>query len=376
MAKLEVILAAHAGPGFGAGAVAVMSGLNKWQSPLELYLEKTLPPDEDGDDGGGSEAGEWGLDLEANVLRKAADVLGLPILGNDWGDEPCLFWPGERYPFSQDCPKFAEVVGDLEWLVTQTVHHPDLPLYTHPDGIVFREVLGTNSWEPCRTINAKTASAWVKGQWGEDESQGIYPPAYMVQNQAEILVLEAVTGLRLDGGLPVLIGGQEFRLNMMERDPELQAAIPPMVLEFDRRIREEDPPLATLDEAGERALKGMFPAEDPEAPALVAEFGTHLGNAALALREAVAQKKHWAQEFTAAKVAVQELMGEAPAMAGMGIKVSWRRSRDGTKVDWKGVGGAFEAVDVDAYEDAVGRYTEVKKGSRIFKPTLTAIEED
>ena len=154
--KRDLILAAHReGAAWGASSVAAMAGIDPRVTPLDVYLDKAMPRDPDEEAERDEEEmepwQEWGWDLEPNVLRKAADVSGEPILGLDWSEEPALFWPGRKRPYGRRTAQYRKIIGaELEALVTGTVRHPTLPLMTHPDGIGFSRA-GT-AWRPFSSV--------------------------------------------------------------------------------------------------------------------------------------------------------------------------------------------------------------------------------
>src|SRR5690606_18657199 len=63
--------------GIGSSDAATVAGLNRWKTPLDLYLEKRglVEPEP------ASEAAEWGTILEPTILREFARRNGLCVVG-------------------------------------------------------------------------------------------------------------------------------------------------------------------------------------------------------------------------------------------------------------------------------------------------------
>lgn len=192
----------------GGPGAATIAGVNKWQTPLELYLYLT------GRDGGITEvnsAMRAGLLLEPAVLAYAAEELGQRIL------------PG---PF---------------------VRLPDAPLGGHLDGVV--------DGQP-EIIEAKTARS--RDGFGEPGTDEI-PPQYLAQIQHYFGLMP---GARVCW-VPVLFanGGFQFEMYRVERDEAIVRELQRRCVEWWHDHVERDLPPAPRN--GSDAAK-LFPRETLE----------------------------------------------------------------------------------------------------------------
>lgn len=197
--------------GVGGSDVGAVMGLNKWKSPLEVWLEKTgraEPPDLSG-----KESVEWGCRLEPLIAEKFAEMHPEYRVRR----KNCTMVSSER-PWAR-ANIDRELVGDGRGIL---------------------EV---------KTAGARSADDWVFG-----------PPAHY---EAQVQHYLSVTGWDF-AWVAVLIGGQEYREYRVERDEEDIAAIDAAVDSFwnDYVVKGVMPKMTGLgDEGG--ALASMHP--DPSA---------------------------------------------------------------------------------------------------------------
>ena len=79
----------HRKLGIGGSDASVVCGINKYKSPVELWMDKTgqLPPQEAG------EAAYWGTQLEAIVRAEFTKRTGIEVT------KPDVILQSEEYPF-------------------------------------------------------------------------------------------------------------------------------------------------------------------------------------------------------------------------------------------------------------------------------------
>ena len=154
----------HRKLGIGGSDASVVCGINKYKSPVELWMDKTgqLPPQEAG------EAAYWGTQLESIVRDEFTKRTGIEVT------KPTVILQSEEHPFM-----LANLDGTCEVLD-----------------------VGTCIFE------AKTASAYKAGEW-----EDTIPDEYQLQIQHYM----AVTGYA-GAYIAVLIGGNTFRWKFVERD--------------------------------------------------------------------------------------------------------------------------------------------------------------
>ena len=153
--------------GIGGSDASVVCGINRYKSPVELWMDKTnqLPYQEAG------EAAYWGTQLEALVKAEFTKRTGIEV------KQVNQLLQSEAHPF----------------------------MLANLDGECIHPIHGKCVFE------AKTASAYKFGEW-----EDAIPDEYILQVQHYM----AVTGYK-GTYIAVLIGGNTFRWKFIERDEEL-----------------------------------------------------------------------------------------------------------------------------------------------------------
>ena len=191
--------------GIGGSDAAVVYGISRYKSPVELWMEKTnqMPDQEVG------EAAYWGTQLEGLVRAEFTKRTGIQV------EHRMELLRSDEHPFMQ-----ANLDG--------TCLHPDLG--------------------PC-IFEAKTASAFKAGEW-ED---GI-PDEYFLQVQHYM----AVTGYK-GTYIAALIGGNTFRWKFIPRDEGLIAMLVQLEADFWQHVQNETLPPLDGSSASARFLAERFP---------------------------------------------------------------------------------------------------------------------
>lgn len=191
--------------GIGGSDAAVVCGISRYKSPVELWMEKTgqMPAQEAG------EAAYWGTQLEGLVRAEFTKRTGIQV------EHRMELLRSEEHPFMQ---------ADLDG----TCVHPE--------------------FGPC-IFEAKTASAFKAGEW-ED---GI-PDEYFLQVQHYM----AVTGYQ-GTYIAALIGGNTFRWKFIPRDEEVIALLVQLEADFWQHVQSETPPPLDGSSASARFLAERFP---------------------------------------------------------------------------------------------------------------------
>ena len=188
----------------GGSEISAVLNLNRWKTPLQLYLEKTGKVEEK--DLSEDEAVGWGIELEDVVARKYAKKNNVKVLRT-----------------SKD--------------------------YTHPEhryirGHIDRLIAGTDE-----ILEIKTCSAYKNKEWeGED-----IPFEFICQIQLYL----GLTGRNI-GHIACLIGGQKYIQKTIAFDPELYQMMIDKAVEFwNEHVLKDIPPLATLGD--KEALLQLYP---------------------------------------------------------------------------------------------------------------------
>lgn len=192
--------------GIGGSDVGVILGVNKWKSPVALWLEKTGQVQNTVS----SEAAEWGNRLESVVADKYAEKNGYRV---------------ERLNRSLVHPEHDFARANIDRAVCDAGTIP-----VHRATGQLRPV----AW----LLEVKTANEYTKSLWGDVGTDQV-PDSYI----AQCAWYMAITGARRCD-VAVLIGGQQYREFVIHRDEELISAVieSARVFWFDHVLADIPPP--------------------------------------------------------------------------------------------------------------------------------------
>ncbi len=253
--------------GIGGSDASVVCGINKYKSPVELWMEKTnqLPYQEAG------EAAYWGTQLEALVRNEFTKRTGIAV------NTVSQILQHEDYPF---------MLANLDG----TCQHPD--------------------YGNC-IFEAKTASAYKTGDW-EDK----IPDEYLLQIQHYM----AVTDYK-GAYIAVLIGGNTFKWKFIERDEEIISMLITLESDFWEHVQNGLPPALDGSDASAKFLAERFPKcvpkskiELPEgAEKLISEY-----NSACEKLEEISKQKNKAENL------LKEMLGENEIGTSGNSVITWK----------------------------------------------------
>ena len=258
---------AHRRLGIGGSDASIVCGINKYKSPVELWLDKTgqLPYQEAG------EAAYWGTQLESLVRNEFSRRTGITVT------ETHELLQSEEHPFM-----LANLDGVCEV----------------PD------------YGPC-IFEAKTASAFKAGEW--DNS---IPDGYYLQIQHYM----AVTGYKA-AYIAVLIGGNTFKWRCIERDDELISMLIQLEEDFWQHVQDGTPPPLDGSDAAKDFLAARFPDSKPSShitlPDSAADLLAQYDDACEQL-EAVTEQKQRAENL------LKEMMGDNEVGTAGDRIVTWK----------------------------------------------------
>ena len=253
--------------GIGGSDASVVCGINRYKSPVELWLDKTgqLPPQEAG------EATYWGTQLESIVRDEFTKRTGIKVT------KPTVILQSEEHPF----------------------------MLANLDGICEVPDVGTCIFE------AKTASAYKAGGW-----EDTIPDEYQLQIQHYM----AVTGYA-GAYIAVLIGGNTFRWKFVERDEELISMLIELESAFWNHVQDGTPPPLDGSEASAKFLSERFPVSKPTSqitlPDTAADLLAQYDEACEEL-EIVTERKQKAENL------LKEMMGDNEVGTAGGRIVTWK----------------------------------------------------
>lgn len=253
--------------GIGGSDASVVCGINRYKSPVELWMEKTdqLPYQEAG------EAAYWGTQLESLVRSEFTKRTGIEI------KRVHQLLQSEEHPFM-----LANLDGICE--------HPDY---------------GTVIFE------AKTASAYKASEW-EDS----IPDEYMLQIQHYM----SVTGYQ-GAYIAVLIGGNTFRWKFIKRDEELIAALIELETAFWNHVQDNTPPPLDGSGASARFLSERFPNSVPKSQIVLPDTAQKLleeYTLACEQLESITEQKQKAENL------LKQMMGENETATSGDRIITWK----------------------------------------------------
>jgi putative phage-type endonuclease len=299
--------------GLGASQVAAALGLHPYCARITLWQELVgeLPGFE------GNERTRWGNLLEPVVLQQYIErheLEGFVIPGPEIG----------------------------------SVFHAEHPwARATPDGIVLREGLGLEpSTRAERVRRAGDRSAWKRGieiktaglhqahRWGADDEHGetTVPIEYLIQCQWSMFV----TGLpRWD--VAALIGGQEEREAIIERDDELLEMVVPEAEAFWRCVETRTPP--EID--GTEACRDYITAKHPHVREEYAKAGPALQPIVAELRDVRAEIAAFELRKGLLENLIRDAIGDASGLLTKIGKLTCRPRAGRTLTDWEAIARTF-----------------------------------
>jgi predicted phage-related endonuclease len=238
--------------------------------------------------------------------------------------------------------------------------------------------LDFRAWgNPSLLIECKTR-AYMAG-WGEDGSAEI-PVDVWVQVQHEMAVVNAT-----EAHVAVLFGHHTFRVYVIKRDEAfIEKLIEKLDAWWNMHYLARVPPLPSGAEVDTERMKADHPDHDDTLKAATPEQSEVVAR----LRQAILNEQQTARAAEELRNRVRLFIGEAAGITGPFGSITWKKSRDGTSVDWEQVAVTYGNVidellemanpgdDDDAvsrlriarsvYETAESLATTTKPGSRRF----------
>lgn len=224
--------------GIGGSDAAAVCGLSKWKTPFDVWLDKTKRTPEQED----NEFTEWGKLLEPVILSKFEEKMACKVVNRE-----------------------AFII------------HPDYPwMRATIDGQIFGKEEG---------VDAKNTGEYCAGDWDDGA------PEYHIPQGLHYM---AVTGFK-KWHFAVLIGGNKFRIQTVERDEAAIKALIAIEKAFwEENVLKDIPPVLDGKTSAEEYLKKLYPTGKPEIvnlPPDATEWIRQYKEADKALKEADELKK-------------------------------------------------------------------------------------
>nr|WP_026678188.1 YqaJ viral recombinase family protein [Fictibacillus gelatini] len=235
--------------GIGGSDAAAILGLNKWKSPIAVYLDKIGQAPKEKEQ---SEAAYFGNVLEEVVAQEFSKRTGLKVRRRN-----------------------------------AILQHPEYPwMLANVDRLIVGEKAG---------LECKTASEYLKDEWKDDE----IPASYLIQCQHYM----AVTGYEA-WWIAVLIGGNKFVYKKIERDEEIiKYLIEEEKIFWLNHVEKEIPPMFDGSDASSDLLKALYPEAKPETeielPPDAETLISALDQVSAELKELEARKKEYENQLKA-----------------------------------------------------------------------------
>lgn len=254
--------------GIGGSDVATICGLNKYKSPLQLWLEKTeqVEPLEAG------EAAYFGTLLEPIIREEFARRSGLKV----------------------------DIINSM-------LKHPIFDfMLANVDGVVIDQDNSKAIFE------AKTASVFKSEQWEDNK----IPEEYMLQIQHYM----AVTGFSKTY-IACLIGGNKFIYKEIKRDDELIDMIIQLEFNFWECVKNNVPPKIDGSESSSDLMSRLYPNANKDRSIILPDEAQQLVEQYNSSKE---QEKLFSEKKEEAANMLKQMIGDNEVGVINDIKVSWK----------------------------------------------------
>lgn len=315
--------------GLGGSDIAAVLGISPWNSPLDVWLDKTGQAQDEAPKN--AEAMYWGTTLEDVVAREYAIRSGRKV---------------QRVNAMLRDPKREWMLANIDRAIVA-------------DGSRARvaaaggQLLGATGILEC-----KTASAYRAGDWSGPDGSDAMPVYYA----AQVMWYLAISGLDV-ADVAVLIGGQQYAVRTIERDDETIRGMIERAEEFWRHnvIGGNAPePTSARDAARLFARDDGSLREIDDSADLLVQIDD--------LRTLRAQLKQLGEREAALSDALKLAIGEHAGLAIAGAAVAtWKAAKDSTRINWEAVANDLAVIaGPDALAPIVQRHTTTQPGSRRF----------
>lgn len=267
--------------GIGSSDAAAAVGLNPYQSPLALWLNKTGRPE--------------------------------PLAPPKDADSDPLYWGTQLEHFVAE--HYTRQTGRKVRRCNAVLQHPEYPWML---ANIDREVIGVSDVQilECKTAGMNGSRLWRDG----------VPEYVQLQVQHQL----AVTGKQA-ADVAVLLCGNDFKCYRIERDEALIGRLIELEQQFWQCVVSDTPPPSDGSASAGQALQALYPAssgpmvdfsDDTEMSACFADL--------LAIRARLTEQEAIESQL---KQRIQERIAEASGARFGSGEVSWKRSKDSLTLD-------------------------------------------
>jgi len=293
--------------GCGGSDAGTYAGINPNKTPRELWEEKT------------------GLVEREDISNKPAPYFGTVL-------EDVV------------CREFTVRTERKVRRVNRILRHPDYPfMICNLDRIVDGEDA---------IVEAKTAGFWAGQQFGE--ASDAVPPVYKAQGNHNIFVASGALNRYIKVCyMPVLIGGQDFRIYEIKRDEDYIISLVRCARAFWKHVVDKTPP-PPINAADAKAYWPQSDAVVLEGTQQASEWHDELMKLKATLKPLIARHEEL-------EIALKAFMGKADTLTfGGKTLATWKSSKDSERFDQ----AAFKEAKPDVFKE----FCKTVPGARVFLP--------
>ena len=289
--------------GIGGSDAAAIFGMNRWKSPVDIWLSKTIEIEQEDEQ---SDAAYWGTVLEDVVAKEFAKCTGLKVRKRN-----------------------AVLQHDEHDFILANID---------------REIVGKKIGLEC-----KTASAYKKEEWKDNE----IPAEYIIQCQHYM----AVTGYDA-WYIACLVGGNTFIYKLIERDDEFIEMLMKSEVEFwNSYVVPNIMPPVDGSESSSIALDTLYPTAEKGSEITLS---AHENELLIERRSLVAMKDQCDDRIKEIDNQIKAAMGESESAVGANFAVKWSNSSR-TTIDSKRLKAELPEIYKEYANTTNGRRFTVKE---------------
>ena len=320
--------------GIGGTDISAIVGMNPWKTPLDVFLDKTGQSEATPD----NENMWWGREMEPVLAKRYEKETGKQIELPAVESMPCVLMPPEK--------SFLLGTPDAFFNVSR-YEQTDFGTWVQSEG----------------GVDFKTSGK--PQEWGEPGSDEI-PEQYIIQAEWYM----GLTGAQWWDVAVLLMGfTRKFAIYRVKRDDELIANLTESGAKFwkDHVLANVAPPLDGSKSASDY-VKRLYPNDDGP---MLEPTDEHILQLIQGYHDAREMLKIREEQTANLENRLKALVGDCVGMQGDWGKITWRRSKDGTSIDWKSAFYDLTRVyethqaEIDA---VLAGYTTIKSGSRRWLP--------
>ena len=266
---------------------------------------------------------------------------------------PPMYWGNRLEPIVAE--EFSSRMG-LKIKKANFVKHHNISYFGgHPDYYVIND-----KGYVLHGVEVKTAGFYKHADWGQEGTDDV-PDAYNLQCQWYMFL----TGLGLFY-MPTLIGGNEFRIYVIERNDKIISSIKEMAKAFwENYVLRTVPPPPEPEDI--KTLNQLY----PEDTGRQIDCPKEIRDDVESLRTCIEMIKKLETKKDEAIANIKWYMKDASIMVGDGFKIHWKQPKPSVKVDWKALAESYKPS-----EEQIAKFTKQVYLTRRFMPKFKKGDND